>query len=158
MYTCNQNARNSFCGNRCGGCCQNTCLQNVTQQNTTQQTNCLQNRCGWGMGWNIGCLTNCNTANGNGNTTNVNGSVCSRYITFPVSGTAYVPTSAIYFCANSVGATGTNNGSTTNGGCSGVNGGCGVNCCGFGRCGGLRAYSNYNDAYYARQYGLDNDD
>lgn len=157
MYTCFQNTRNSSCGNRCGGCCQNTCGQNYTR-NTCHHSYCLQNRCDWGLGGlsntNGGFVnTNCNTVNTNCNTVNTNGvGFCPRYLTFPVSGTAYVPTSAIYFCANSVGTTGTSNGSVnTNGGCGGTH------CCGFGRCGGLRAYSNYNDAYYARQYGLDED-
>lgn len=132
MYNCYQNTRNSSCGNRCGGCCgQNTCWRNT---------------CGWNT---VGTVTNTNE-----NTVTTNGCFnfgChQRYLSFPVSGTAYVPTSAIYFCANSFGTTCTNNGNTTT---NGNNGGCG-GCCGFGRCGGVRAYANFNDDYYARQYGL----
>ena len=81
---------------------------------------------------------------------------CRRYISFPVSGTAYVPVSAMYFYPNSLGTNGNTNGNgVTSGNSNGnSNGNNGCGCCGFGRCGGTRAFFNYNEDYYARQYGL----
>ena len=97
---------------------------------------CVQNRCGQS-----GCRWGCYNGfyNGCGN----------RYISFPVSGTAVVPTSSIYFYPTAWG---------TSGGCFGTqttnaSGGCYTNGC-FGRCGGAAAIANYYEDYYARQYGL----
>jgi len=133
MCTFYQNAR---CGarNACGRC------------------NCYQNTCGCTTGT-VGNTCGCTGTVGNTNG-NLIGTGCCRYLSFPVSGTAYVPTSAVYFCANYVGANGNANGNingNTNGNTGGIGGG---NCCGFGRCGGARAISNYYEDYYARQYGL----
>ena len=143
MCACYQNTRNSCWQNTCCGCNtgRNGCGQNV-------RTTCGYNGCGWLT------TTNENTVTTNTCGWNTCGS-CNRYITFPVNGTAYVPTSAIYFYPNSFGSGTTNNGNGT--AQNGNNGtGCtnGFGCCGFGRCGGARAFANYNDDYYARQYGL----
>jgi hypothetical protein len=140
--------QNSRCGTRngCGrcNCHQNTCgcTTNTVGNTCGCTTNTVGNTCGCTTGtfgntnWNL-----TNTAVGTG---------CCRYLSFPVSGTAYVPTSAVYFCANYVGTNGNTVGNT-NGNAVGTGGG---NCCGFGRCGGARAISNYYEDYYARQYGL----
>lgn len=118
----------SRCGytqSRCGGCVQNRCGQSYCQN-----------------GCNSGCQWGCNHSwyNGCGN----------RYISFPISGTAVVPTSSIYFYPTSWG---------TSGGCFGTqttnsSGGCAANSGCFGRCGGSAAIANYYEDYYARQYGL----
>ena len=117
----------SGCGytqSRCGGCVQNRCGQSYCQN-----------------GCNSGCQWGCNHSwyNGFGN----------RYISFPISGTAVVPTSSIYFYPTSwsnSGCFGGQTNSASNGTCS--------NSCGFGRCGGAAAIANYYEDYYARQYGL----
>ena len=125
----------SGCGytqSRCGGCMQNRCGGCVQ----SRCGGCMQNRCGQ-SGYLWGCNSGC--YNGCGN----------RYISFPISGTAVVPTSSIYFYPTSWG---------TSGGCFGTqttntSGGCYTNGC-FGRCGGAAAIANYYEDYYARQYGL----
>lgn len=91
---------------------------------------CVQNR-------SVGCGCGCHHGCG------------SRYITFPISGTAVVPTSSIYFYPTAWGNSGYFGGQTSNV----SNGGC-ANGCGFGRCGGAAAIANFNEDYYARQYGL----
>ena len=149
MCACYQNTRNSCWQNNCCGYCNGRigCGQNV--RTTCGRTTCGCNGCGWLT------TTNENTVTTNGCGWNTCGWY-NRYITFPVSGTAYVPTSAIYFYPNTVGTgttTGNNGNTTSNGNNNGTNG-CGCGCCGFGRCGGARAFANYNDDYYARQYGL----
>ncbi|MBQ2740716.1 MAG: hypothetical protein IJF39_03740 [Clostridia bacterium] len=93
---------------------------------------CVQNR-------SVACGCNCGCHHGCG----------SRYISFPISGTAVVPTSSIYFYPTSWGNSGCFGGQTNNA----SNGGC-SNGCGFGRCGGAAAIANYYEDYYARQYGL----
>ena len=144
MCTCYQNMSCSCgCNNGRSGCGRSTCSNNgcLTNTNTVTTNGCGWNTCGWNTwGWNT-----CG---------------CNRYVSFPVSGTAYVPTSAIHFCPNSLTGN-TTNGNTTsnnNNGTTTNNGGtCGCGCgCGFGRCGGARAISNYYEDYYARQYGLNN--
>ncbi|MBE7093818.1 MAG: hypothetical protein E7367_03915 [Clostridiales bacterium] len=99
-----------------------------------------------------GCCCYNNTAsNGTNVNTGVSNSCCGcQYVTFPVTGTAYVPTSAIRFVPN-CGWLGNLSGNTSTGSTSS-----GCNSCGFGRCGGAAAYANYNEDYYARQYGLNN--
>ena len=98
-----------------------------------------------------GCCCYNTASNGvNVNTGVSNGCWGCQYVSFPVMGTAYVPTSAIRFVPNCgwVGALSANaSTSSTSTGC---------NSCGFGRCGGAAAYANYNEDYYARQYGLNN--
>ena len=131
MCTCcqSQNFRNNSCGSGYGSCRQSGC------------NGCGQNYCN--RVWSTQCgavATSTSFSNG-----------CSRYIGFPVSGTAYVPTSAIYFCPST---TSSQNGTTSNN--NGSSSSCGCNCCGFGRCGGAAAIANYYEDYYARQYGLNN--
>lgn len=113
--------------------------------------------CGSCSNANVGCanLRNVNVSCGVQSTSNANSSCgcgsCRRYVSFPVSGTAYVPTSAIYFCPNTLGTAQT--GTSTSSGNSCGNGSS-TNCCGFGRCGGAAAISSFYEDYYARQYGL----
>ena len=98
---------------------------------------CAQSRCGQ-----IACQNNWQSAcyNGCGN----------RYISFPISGTAVVPTSSINFYptswGNSSGCLGAQT-TTSSGGCY-ANSGC------FGRCSSRTAVASCYEDYYARQYGL----
>ena len=136
MCTCFQNRMNSGCWNGCGG-----------QYGCRNQNYCNRG-CNNGCGYICGGTTVGVTTNTTTQTTQGVGNTCCRYITFPVSGTAYVPTSAIYFCPNTLGVAQTGTNTTNNGN------GTGGNCCGFGRCGGAAAINNYFEDYYARQYGL----
>ena len=123
MCTWYQGCGNCSCKHRCG------CAQ-------TYGNGCGQARTGGCFGQSVA------------NTTFFGGSYngCSRYVSFPISGTAYVPTSAIYFCPNVLGTAQNGTGNASNGSSGG-------GCC-FGRCGGAAAISNYYEDYYARQYGL----
>ena len=126
-----------------------TCCQNWANRiglNSVVNSGCgyTQSRCG---GWTQsrcqnGCQCGCNHGwyNGCGN----------RYISFPISGTAVVPTSSIYFYPTSWGNSGGCFGAqtTNNSGSCVAGSGC------FGRCGGSAAIANYYEDYYARQYGL----
>ena len=129
-----------------------TCYQNSMN---TSARGCQRSTCG-----------GCNGGWWNGTTMVVGGSTgggcwngcyngCYRYISFPVSGTAYVPVSAIRFVPNYLYAN-TANANTTpcTNGANNANGTVGGNCCGFGRCGGNAAIANFYEDYYARQYGL----
>ena len=123
-----------------------TCCQNwMNTTNTVNTINgCGTYRCGNGCGNRTQLLNGCYGCTAN----------ARRYITFPISGRAVVPVSAICFYPTSWGntngccgwgTTANTNTTTTNG-----NG----NCCGFGRCGSAAAIANFNEDYYARQYGL----
>ena len=153
MCTCYQNATGFGCRNRCG-CCGNGYNASCANGYNSSCGSGLNSGCGsvWG-----GCARNslCGsvaTVSGNAVSTSNCGRMstqcCNRYVSFPVSGTAYVPTSAIQFCPNAlgVGNAGANAQTNTGGGSA-----CGC----FGRCGGATAFSNFNQDYYARQYGLD---
>ena len=78
----------------------------------------------------------------------------NRCISFPVSGTAYVPVSAIRFIPNGCWNVQVGTGAISNGSSVGTSGGVSSGCGCFGRCGGAVAMANYNQDYYARQYGL----
>ena len=157
MCTCCQNTTGCGCRNRCGcgswrnGCggWSNGCCGSV------------YNGCATVYNGGNGRTTWCGTSVANTSASSACASVasayasggtsvqsCARYISFPVSGTAYVPTSAITFCPNVFASSQNeaNANSTSSSGC-----GC------FGRCGGAAAISNYFQDYYARQYGLNDD-
>ena len=137
-----------------------TCCHNWT--NTANTVNTAVNGCGANRCYN-GCTNVTQVQNGCyhgcANVTQVQngcygcGRENRRYITFPISGRAVVPVSAICFYPTTWGTT---NGyclygnTTPTTGTATSNG----NCCGFGRCGGAAAIANFNEDYYARQYGL----
>ncbi len=125
MCTCCQGWMNSGVAANTTGCNNGSARMGCARMSY----GCAQSRCG-GCGSHHGCG--------------------SRYISFPISGTAVVPTSSIYFYpttwGNSGGCFGTQTNNASNGGCS--------NGCGFGGCGGSAAIANYFEDYYARQYGL----
>ena len=170
MCTCCQNTTGCGCRNRCG--CfgwRSGCWSAYNACGTAYNSGCgTAYNSGCGTAYNNGCGNMCNgcaTVYNGGNGRNAfcgataanvssasvsacnvsNVPSCARYMSFPVSGTAYVPTSAITFCPNLLTAQ-NGVGSTSTGGT-----GCGC----FGRCGGAAAISNYFQDYYNRQYGLD---